>query len=83
MSAALKTLHHLILNCDESQLDLAFAILKYKEIGIVRKIKCWAKIFDMDGNELVDSFPKSIDNRVLDKTSRKIVHNYLMERIQK
>lgn len=77
-------------NCDEVQLDLAFAALKYRELGILRKIRCFAFIFfaqkpdsfARDEAELIESMPATTDGRVLDKPSRTLVHDALIERVK-
>jgi len=70
-------------NCDDVQLDLAFALLKYKEIGILRKAKCFAFIFGADEYELIESLPKATDGRILDKSSRTSIHDVLLERAKR
>jgi hypothetical protein len=69
-----------ITEADEAKLDSAFAVLKYREIGILRKARCWALIFGVDENDLLDSLPKASDSRILDKISRTMVHEELIKR---
>ena len=66
--------------CNDVQLDLAFACLKYREIGILRKAKCFAIIFDTNEMDLIESLPKATDGRILDKPSRTMIHDALIER---
>ena len=76
----LEELKNAILACNDTQLDLGFAILKYREIGIARKAKCFAEIFKVNEQNLLDSLPKAADDRILDKASRKVIHGFLFER---
>lgn len=71
------------MSCSDVQLDEAFAVLKYREIGILRKVKCFADIFRSNENDLVDSLPKAGDGRILDKPSRDVIHELLIKRTKK
>ena len=70
-----------ILECSEEQLDTAFAVLKYPQIGILRKIKCISLIFGVDFGDLIDTLPKSNDDRILSKKTKAIIRDLLMKRV--
>ena len=63
------------------QLDALWAILKYKSIGIFRKIACMCEILSLDFDEVVEEMPKE-DGRVLDKATRYLVHTALLQTSQ-
>lgn len=71
-----------ILNASEEQLDTAFAVLKYPQIGILRKIKCFSMIFGIDFDELLSILAKTSDDRILNKKSKDIMRNLLLERVK-
>jgi len=56
-----------------------WAILKYKEIGIYRKVQCISDILNISLDEIMNELPQS-EGRLLDKQTRKIIHNALIER---
>jgi hypothetical protein len=62
-----------------AQLDALWAILKYKEIGIYRKVQCISDILNISLDEVMNELPQS-EGRLLDKQTRKIIHNALIER---
>jgi hypothetical protein len=67
----------LVSECSEAQLDAAFAVLKYREIGILRKAKSLAAIFQTDSDTITDGLPK-VDGRVLDEVSRAMICDLLI-----
>jgi hypothetical protein len=64
---------------NSAQLDALWAVLKYKEIGIYRKIQCISDILNISFDDMVNELPQS-EGRLLDKQTRKIIHNALIER---
>jgi len=72
-----------IKGCSEAQLDAMFGMLKYREVGILRKISAFAVILHLseeEKSELIDSLPKASDGRILDKPSRNAICDLLIER---
>jgi hypothetical protein len=63
----------------EAQVDAVWAILKYREIGIYRKIACTCEVLNLDFEEVVAQCPTDEDGRVLDHKTRHLVHDALME----
>ena len=53
-------------NASETELDVAFALLKYKEIGIYRKIKGLCLAFGLNFEEVVKGLPQE-NGRLLDR----------------
>ena len=67
-----------ISRCSPTQIDTLWSILKYKEIGIYRKIKCMAQVMDADFEEMAAELPKDEEGRILDHKSRHAVHDILL-----
>lgn len=60
------------------QIDTLWAILKYKEIGIFRKVKCMATVLNLNGEKVMERLPKDDDGRVLDSKTRHLIHDVLI-----
>ena len=76
----LKSLRNAIAKCNPTQLDLGFACLKYREMGILRKAQGFAHIFGVKVTEIINDLPKTEDGRILDKPSRHLIHDILLEK---
>lgn len=63
---------------DEVQIDASWAILKYKEIGIYRKVACLCSLFNLNFEELVNQLPRDEDGRLLDYKTRHMIHDSLL-----
>lgn len=79
----MKTLLEHIKLADDVQIDSCWAILKYKSIGILRKLKCLAWVFDLDEKEILNNAPKDKDGRILDHETRHQIHDELIKASQK
>lgn len=75
-------LKNLIDQIDDTGLDALWAILKYKEIGILRKVKCMAYILNVSADELINQLPQD-EGRLLDKPTRTQIHEHLIARSKK
>lgn len=73
-------LDKLLENCDDVTADAVWAILRYKNIGILRKMKCICKVLELDHTEVLQDIPKDEKGRYLDKPTRNIIHNALIKR---
>lgn len=60
------------------ELDIMWAILKYKGMGIFKKVKCFAYILDIDEQAFIDGLPKDESGRVLDYETRHLIHDALL-----
>jgi len=74
-----KTLEDALSHASETELDVAFALLKYKEIGIYRKIKCLCLALQLDFDEVVKNLPNE-NGRLLDRETRHYIHDYMLAR---
>ena len=64
---------------NEAQVDAIWAILKYREIGIFRKIYCIAEVFGVDAEDLLEDLPQDENGRILDQKTRYLIHDALVE----
>jgi hypothetical protein len=64
---------------NEAQIDSVWAILKYKEIGIYRKIACMCEVLDLDFEPAIEGLPMDEEGRVLDYKTRHLIHDTLIE----
>lgn len=72
-------LESLISKASAEQIDILWAILKYKEIGIFRKVKCMSAALGLDANNFTSILPKDNDGRILDYKSRHLIHDVLIK----
>jgi len=72
-----------IKNIDDVELDAMFAILKYKSIGIMRKLKCMSLILDIDEDLVLNEAPKDAEGRILDHETRHLICDELIQISQK
>lgn len=59
--------------------DGLWAILKYREIGIYRKLKAMCAMLNLDADEVIAETEQDKDGRVLDKPTRQAIHDILLE----
>jgi len=59
--------------------DALWAILKYKNIGIFRKISAMCAVFNLNLDKVIENMPQDDEGRIYDKKTRIIIHNALME----
>ncbi len=65
---------------DDVEADAIWAILKYKNIGILRKVMCICKVLDLETEDVLNTLPKDENGRYLDKPTRKLIHDALIIR---
>ena len=64
---------------NDTNIDTLWAILKYKEIGIYRKVKCMSEVLEADFDSLANELPTDSSGRVLDQRSRHAIHDVLIK----
>ena len=52
---------------NDTNIDTLWAILKYKEIGIYRKVKCMSEVLGVDFDQLSGELPTDSSGRILDQ----------------
>ena len=60
------------------QLDILWALLKYRNIGIYRKVACMCEVLGIEFEDIVEYLPNE-NGRVLDKATRKLIHENLVQ----
>ena len=75
----MRTLLDAIELAESEEIDGLWAILKYKDIGIMRKLKSMSALLDIDDNKVIDEAPKDEDNRIIDFKTRNQIHKILLE----
>jgi hypothetical protein len=63
---------------NNAQVDAVWAILKYREIGIYRKLASISEVLNLDFEEAVSQFPCDEEGRVLDHKTRHMIHDSLI-----
>ncbi len=63
---------------NDAQVDAVWAILKYREIGIYRKLASISEVLNLDFEEVVSQFPSDEEGRVLDHKTRHMIHDTLI-----
>jgi len=61
------------------QIDTLWSILKYREIGIFRKIKCMSGLLGLNFEQIVNELPKDQAGRILDHKTRHLIHDTLIK----
>jgi hypothetical protein len=61
------------------QVDTLWSILKYKEIGILRKVRCMSDVLRLDSNSVIDELPMDDEGRILDYKTRHMIHDVLIK----
>ena len=61
------------------QIDLCWAILKYKEIGVLRKIKALCSAFSLDLEQVIFELAKDENGRIIDWETRHMIHDSLIK----
>ena len=72
------TLMNAIRDASPVQVDTLWSILKYKEIGILRKIKCMSEVLQLNTGSVIDELPTDDEGRVLDYKTRHMIHDVLI-----
>ena len=79
----MKTLKTAINGAGEEKIDGMWAILKYREIGIMRKLKSMSALLGLREEEVISEAPQDENNRILDYTTRQEIHETLLEASKK
>jgi hypothetical protein len=73
------TLVNAIKSANPVQVDTLWSILKYKEIGILRKVKCMSEVLHLNTGAVIEELPTDDEGRVLDYKTRHIIHDVLIK----
>ena len=67
-----------IKKANSEQVDALWSILKYKEIGIFRKVKSMSAVFNLNFNDIIKDMPTDENGRVIDHKTRHLIHEVLI-----
>ena len=56
-----------------TQIDACWAILKYKDMGILRKVRCISFVLDIDYDTFLKECPSSNEGRIYDQHTRNMI----------
>ena len=73
-----KLLANAIEKATPEQIDLCWAVLKYKEIGVYRKVKSLCSAFGLNFDKVIAELPQQ-EGRVLDRETRHLIHETLIK----
>jgi hypothetical protein len=73
------TLATAIEKSNPEQIDLCWAVLKYKEIGILRKIKILCSVFKLSLEKVLSELPQDENSRIIDWQTRHLIHDSLIK----
>lgn len=68
-----------ISKANEYQIDALWAILKYRDMGILRKIFAMCEVLGLDKDEVVSSLPQDENGRVYDSKNRFLLSRALLK----
>ncbi len=74
------TISEAIEKANSAQVDCLWAILKYKEIGILRKIKCMSELLRFNLNKACEELPINEKGYIVDFKTRHLIHDILLEK---
>ena len=63
----------------EVEIDALWAILKYHEIGIFRKVHCMSVLLRLPFEDALMGLPMDGQGRVLDHKTRRMIHDVLIK----
>lgn len=70
----------IVKNTNDVEADAIWAILRYKNIGILRKVMCICRVLNLEPQDVLETLPKDENGRFLDKPTRKLIHDALILR---
>ena len=82
----MKPLLNIFADARPEELDGLWAILKYREIGILRKIRSMSALMGLEEKEeelVISEAPKDGQGRILDHETRHLIHSELIKYSQK
>jgi len=74
------TISQAIKKANSAQVDCLWAILKYKEIGILRKVKCMSEVLRFDLDKACSELPVNENGFIVDYKTRHLIHDILLEK---
>ena len=69
-----------ISEANEHQMDALWAILKYRDMGILRKVYAMCEVLGIDKNEVVSNLPQDEKGRIYDSKNRFLLSRALLSK---
>ena len=69
-----------IAQANEHQMDALWAILKYRDMGILRKIYAMCEVLDLDKEKVISSLPQDENGRIYDSKNRFLLSRALLNK---
>ena len=63
---------------NQHQMDALWAILKYRDMGILRKIYAMCEVLGLDKDEVVSNLPQDENGRIFDSKNRFLLSRALL-----
>ncbi|NDG54043.1 MAG: hypothetical protein EBY39_13645 [Flavobacteriia bacterium] len=67
-----------ISEANQHQMDALWAILKYRDMGILRKIYAMCEVLGLDKDEVVSNLPQDENGRIFDSKNRFLLSRALL-----
>ena len=67
-----------IISSSDVETDTMWALLKYKQIGIYRKVGCICNLLDLNFDSTIKTLPQDDKGRILDYKTRHLIHDSLL-----
>ena len=64
---------------NQSQLDALWAILKFRNMGILRKVLAMCEVLNLDSENIVRNLPQDENGRIFDSKNRYEISQALIE----
>lgn len=74
------TITQAIENANPAQIDCLWAILKYREFGILRKIKCMSELLRFNLDKACEELPINENGFIVDFKTRHLIHDILLQK---
>ncbi len=68
-----------ISSANNSQLDALWAILKYRDMGILRKVLAMCEVLNLNAEDIVSNLPQDENGRIYDSRNRYLLSKALIE----
>lgn len=68
-----------ITQANNSQLDALWAILKYRDMGILRKVLAMCEVLNLNSEDIVSNLPQDENGRIYDSRNRYLLSKALEE----
>ena len=72
-----------ISEANQNQMDALWAILKYRDMGILRKILAMCEVLNLNSDDVVSNLPQDENGRIYDSKNRFLLSRALINKNNK